>query len=232
MLFLTTYQQWCWTFWGWGWLDRSVGGRRSHWKKNKRCKRHARTEAVLLIKYTSIFFSNMNCLLFTSQLSSSWWCWWAISAAQTSVGSHRWTLTSCSCHQRGWVSLWTHVFRLKQLVKIILPRTMVKVNVQHACVCSYGGRISAAMKIFSTSSDRMLRRWARFRFTSSFFSSLDGFSFKDAKVEQRLTFWCKVQISAFLVCLVLTLFSCFNPKSNRWCTDKIFSKYVWSLDKF
>lgn len=45
-------------------------------------------------------------------------------------------------------------------------------------VCSYGGRISAAMKIFSTSSDRMLRRCARFRFTSSFFSSLEGFSLK------------------------------------------------------
>ena len=41
---------------------------------------------------------------------------------------------------------------------------------------AYGGRISAAMKIFSTSSDRMLRRCAKFRFTSSFLSNLEGFS--------------------------------------------------------
>jgi hypothetical protein len=32
------------------------------------------------------------------------------------------------------------------------------------------------MKIFSTSSDRMLRRCAKFRFTSSFLSNLEGFS--------------------------------------------------------
>lgn len=41
------------------------------------------------------------------------------------------------------------------------------------------------MKIFSTSSDRMLRRCARFRFTSSFFSSFEGFSLKQAKMEKE-----------------------------------------------
>jgi len=41
---------------------------------------------------------------------------------------------------------------------------------------THGGRISAAMNIFSTSSDTMLRRLARFTFTSSFFSSLEGLS--------------------------------------------------------
>lgn len=45
------------------------------------------------------------------------------------------------------------------------------------CYSAYGGKISAAMKIFSTSSERMMSRLVRFRFTSSFFSSLDGFSF-------------------------------------------------------
>lgn len=43
---------------------------------------------------------------------------------------------------------------------------------------AYGGRISAAMKIFSTSSDSMLRRCPRFIFTSSFFSSFEGFNLK------------------------------------------------------
>lgn len=41
---------------------------------------------------------------------------------------------------------------------------------------TYGGSISAAMNIFSTSSERILSRCAKLVFTSSFFSNFEGFN--------------------------------------------------------
>lgn len=64
------------------------------------------------------------------------------------------------------------------------------------CYHAYGGKISAAINIFSTSSDRMLSKWARFRLTSSFFSSLDGFSYRgrpENTPHEGKGFWLLVQ---------------------------------------
>lgn len=64
------------------------------------------------------------------------------------------------------------------------------------CSHAYGGKISAAINIFSTSSDRMLSKWARFRLTSSFFSSLDGFSYRgrpENTPHEGKGFWLLVQ---------------------------------------
>lgn len=49
-------------------------------------------------------------------------------------------------------------------------------NFQIQKVPTYGGSISAAMNIFSTSSESILSRCAKLVLTSSFFSSFEGFN--------------------------------------------------------
>lgn len=70
---------------------------------------------------------------------------------------------------------------------------------------AYGGKISAAINIFSTSSDRMLSKWARFRLTSSFFSSLEGFSYG----REKRTTWGKRILTASSV------YSLFNRNPTK-----------------
>lgn len=99
------YQQWCWTFWGWGWLDRSVLERQSHWKNRWGMLDWIRTSQEICRQ----IFKNSGkhlLLLFTLQLLSAWWCWWAISAAPTFVDSHRWTLMSWMGHHRDRLIIW------------------------------------------------------------------------------------------------------------------------------
>lgn len=110
----------------------------------------------------SVFFGSLS----TLQLSFAWWCWWATSVAQTSADSRR-------CTSKYWKSNYRDTW-IDFLGSLDLWFDFLLCEGKWA----YGGRISAAMKIFSTSSDSMLRRCPRFIFTSSFFSSFEGFNLK------------------------------------------------------
>lgn len=139
---------------------------------------------------------------FTSRPLSAWCGCWGTSAEQISAGSHRWTLTS-------WRDRYKRVHHLLIIqLQYSFPRNMSQLSLCFS-LWSYGGRMSAAMKIFSTSSDNMLRRWARLVLTSSFFSSLEGFNFTEGQLE-------------ISYCYSLQL----------WQTNKVFKKYFHPLNVF